>query len=55
MEDLIQADNNLVDKSAKYIRSVYPSELPASSFAEKRWWIFDTGLSVRPFSDHAEK
>lgn len=49
MEDLIQADNNLVDKSAKYIRSIYPSELTSSSFVEKRWWIFGTGLSVRSF------
>lgn len=49
MEDLIQADNNLVDKSAKYIRSIYPSELPASSFAEKRWWRFGTRLSVRSY------
>lgn len=55
MKKLIQADNSLVDKSAKYIRPVYPRELPASSFVEKKRGIFGTGSSVRSFFRSCKK
>lgn len=43
MDNLIQKDNGLLDESAKYIKSVYPAELPVSSFMKihkKHWWNF---------------
>lgn len=50
MEALIEKDNSLVDKSAKYISSVYPSELPVSCFLEtqRKWWM-SRKPSVRSF------
>lgn len=54
IEKLIQADICLVDKSSKYIRSVYPSELSVSSFL-KRDWIFGTKVSVRSFFKPCKK
>lgn len=58
MENLIQTDNSLVDKSAKYIRSSYSTELPASSFLEvqkKRWWLFGTKIAINIFFSPCRK
>lgn len=52
LNELIQTDNYLVDRSAKYIRSSYPTELPVSSFLDnqkKGWWIFTSKRSIKSF------